>query len=116
MSIAYHQAGGVIDHKDGMSLTALHHACARGKIACVQVLLKHGADANSRDKVRQETKGYSSFTGVLNKPASFKIVKPSLSPDLDNPLYLNLFISTEITRFQHKTFEFAERSAFLDLS
>lgn len=46
------QAGGVIDHKDGMSLTALHHACVRGKISCVQVLLKHGADPNSRDKVR----------------------------------------------------------------
>jgi len=45
------QAGGVIDHKDGMSLTALHHACVRGKIACVQVLLKHGADPNSKDKV-----------------------------------------------------------------
>ena len=45
------QAGGVIDHKDGLSLTALHHACVRGQIQCVKVLLNHHADPNSRDKV-----------------------------------------------------------------
>ena len=41
----------MIDHKDGLTLTALHHAAARGQTECVQVLLKHGADPNSRDKV-----------------------------------------------------------------
>ena len=49
------QAGGVIDHKDGLTLTALHHACARGQTECVKVLLRHGGDPNIRDKVRLTT-------------------------------------------------------------
>ena len=61
----YQQAGGVIDHKDGLTLTALHHACARGQTECVQVLLKHGADSNIRDKVRHAAAEKTSvITGI----------------------------------------------------
>ncbi|XP_053405937.1 ankyrin repeat domain-containing protein 24-like isoform X3 [Mercenaria mercenaria] len=59
------EAGGVIDHKDGLSLTALHHACVRGKISCVQVLLKHGADPNSRDKTGKPPLFYAAFSEDL---------------------------------------------------
>ncbi|WAR00667.1 RAI14-like protein [Mya arenaria] len=48
-----------------MSLTALHHACVRGKLNCVQILLKHRADPNSRDKTGKPPLFYAAFSEDL---------------------------------------------------
>ena len=38
-----------VDRRDETGRTALHHACQNGRLACVELLLEHGADASADD-------------------------------------------------------------------